>query len=461
MKTLLITALLMSSSSYLLASPKYENSEIQSEQHSNVIDDLNKMQIDKNDYLNKQIDFITLTKDENFVYFYFYHQQDINIKNVVLSSSDELNKDNYYINDEFNIYNIELVSSEANFYKYTLDNKELLNTNRIVIASASYNNTNFDINQSFIFNKELSYRDNEINIELSKAYNRYITANETVDGKTQSCANVLSYIFFNTSIDSIIDQITDITVKYDYFTWSAQLDYNSILSADADRIITKNYDDLKNDSNLKNFKQSSINQVIKSITDTDKVNVTKTSLFGKKIYNYDCLFDVSSQASDNWLYENGGDNMYGCLFNQSKQSYRINNGSFDFAVSDEIVSQSAILTYDLKGEHVTECRILTISYIAQNNFYRNVAVYDEHKTPVDTDPERPGNNQEQKKSFLDKLLDFLNSISNGNGTLILAIIIGVLIFAIIFSIIKVFKRNSVTIKVDNTKTKSSKSKNKK
>jgi len=455
MKTLLITALLMSSSSYLLASPKYESSSIQSEQHSNVIDDLNKMQIDKNDYLNKQIDFITLTKDENFVYFYFYHQESINIKNVVLSSSDELNKDNYYINDKFNIfYNIELVSSEANFYKYTLDNKELLNTNRIVIASASYNNTNFDINQSFIFNKELSYRDNEINIEFSKAYNRYVSANEIVDGKNQNCANVLSYIFFNTSID-IIDQITDITVKYDYYTWSAQLDYKSTLSEDADRIIIKNYDELKNDSNLKNWKQSSINQVIKSITDTDKVNVTKTTLFGKKIYNYDCLFDVSSQSSDNWIYENGQGNMYGCLFNKSKQSYRINNGSIDFSISDEVAS-NAILTYDLKGEHVTECRILTISYIAQNNFYRNVAVYDEHKTPIDTEPERPGTSQEVKQSFFDKLLSFLDSISNVHGTLILAIAIGLILFIIIISIVKLFRKNNVTIKVDNKKSKKKK-----
>lgn len=364
--------------------------------HSNVIEDLTNMGINTSSFTENK--FITVTKDENYLYLYDYNV-DNNVTDVMISYSEK-KIDGVYVDESFSKKSIELVSMQNNFYKYILPLDEIDNSNRVVIATLYYMDGSMDdVNMTYLFGSSLSYSEIDLKITLSQAYAHYIKEPLDIFGNTYEETSVLDYIFFNTSLDNVIDRITDVTITYEYLSWSVkESTANAIQYAPYYIVSNMTYDEIKNFDVLYDFNELYYPTQVVSINDSAVLNVEQTTLLGKKVYKYDRLFETKEYKDDDFISQYGSDYRYGVMFHDSKQTYQY-GGVGDMRINDLDPTEQYYL---LKGEHVTSARLLTISYLSEGKFYENVAVYDEHKELIPVGPDRSGGG----------LLDFLNELYN-------------------------------------------------
>ncbi len=384
--------------------------------HSSVEDDLEKMNYDLSKASNDSL--LTITRSDEYVYFYFKLSK-ANVKRLsaVLSYVDTLNSEKLY-DDKFNSFSLIIVSSSSkdNYYKAISTDEKLLTTKRIKFKSASYLNETEDevlkVTKERIFyfdNNNVEKTIETKQIEILDPYSAYYTlSNETAAfSKKYPPATVLNYMFFDTSIDEDLekakDTITDVNVSYYSFYWECKLSLATSLIVSANSISTQPYENIKNNSNVYDFSESTATEKTKSIQNDESISVTHKKFYGERIYTFDCLFKTE-ESNDQWVIQENnahGNKKWGLMFLATTQfNYYLQGPNY----------------YRIQGEHVSKVKILTISYIDEGVAHKNVAVYDTYHNLVNggyVDGDKADHEDELNDFFkmLKMITDFFNNIA--------------------------------------------------
>lgn len=438
--------------------------------------------------------FITYLRSDNYNYFYFSSVKEINYnKQVELSYSLNYNysEEKKEFEETLIKKNLSFVSryfeEEIYYYKYALKDNDLSTAVKVHLNEITFLNETFKVDQLFNYEKEnnlVSKKSKSIlfedTIKLTSgiAFEDVYTNTYYPDSFIKALKRAfqipiseydnLSYFVFNTSLDSIIDRITDLTISYDGINYKGYIqtslfpeDYNIKKYSELEKLFIK-------------YEESPVSQTI-SLKNNDEIDLTRTGFLGfKTIYKFPGLFSRTDIKDYPDLYNYMFDNAvnHGCLFKATK---RVMDGPLEITTSTSDgggggsggVRPAAATTnaYKLTGYKTNSVKALNIKYLKNGipyfkTFEDNLTIGSDVQI-VTKGPDGENKNYETiLPEWLQAIVDFFKNF----GLTILYVLGAVFIVFILIKIIPgiiTFFQNRQIIKNTSKTTKPTKKRKKK
>lgn len=273
------------------------------------------------------------------------------------------------------------------------------------------------------------------------------------DSLVQEYSN-LSYYLFDTSNQDFIDNITGMSIEYEYYEWQCYYPY-TVIASEVSKVLAQPVESIRSDSNVKDFVQTAEVTVSVDLLEGQTIEVVKTGFFRRPVYKFDRLFSKEEVKGDQTLLNKMGDRQFGCLFDYSPRKATKYEGDGSGAgggggsgtrplrniITVPIVTGSS---YILSGREVTQANVLSIDYVYEGKKYSVEAIenWTENTDYVvdDGSGKEPDHDEFLKtiQDFLDGIVDFFKNIAN-MGRIVAMVIVAIIAMWLIVVLFK--KRN--------------------
>lgn len=427
-----------------------------SKEFSSVKTDLKNLKIEQN---FTSTSFITLTVGKNDANIYFYTDDLIsaNTIDVKMATTAEKDEDGFYVKDTYFRYVFTIVSKENNYYKAVSTNNDILSTEKIELDKITYRTAtskkDIEVQKTFFPKENRVIYEDTIKVTSGTAKCVVIDERDWYWGILIPKNEILNYYFFNLSFDDsfgINDRITDVTISYDYFDWSAKLGWLVYDLNKGFNYVANTYEHFKKSNWYSSYKESIKKSQTVRIDESSGFSRVKHHMIGKTTYKFNGLFDTATESENNKYVKKYKDSYkWGCLFFHSQNKITSPfNGDPDatsniFGVISNLY-QKRYGDRTVSGTAVENVILLQISFYKDGVYYQNVSVVDEkHKVNYDGKYKYPDTSSESEKDG-DWLDDLIKAIINFFKSIpaffikykwLLYVVIGVIVFLLIAPIL--------------------------